>query len=171
MKLHADRKREDFTLAIGDKAYIRLYKGYHLAGIPKAKLGQQRVGPFEVLKCISSNAYRLNVPDHWKIWPVINAMYLDRASRDPDPFECDLPPQPVITDGELDGDHWEVAAIVNKWTTRRRVQYLVRWPGFGPEEDVWMDIEKLSGCKEIIKEYEVSVGNTGWESPSSWNHR
>src|SRR5204863_2485466 len=49
MKLHADRKHEDFTLAVGDKAYIRLHKGYHLAGIPKAKFGQQRVGPFEVL--------------------------------------------------------------------------------------------------------------------------
>ena len=40
MKLHADRKREDFTLAVEDKAYIWLHKGYHLAGIPKAKLGQ-----------------------------------------------------------------------------------------------------------------------------------
>ena len=80
----------------------------------------------EALKRIGSNAYRLKVPDHWKIWPVINAMYLNRASRDPDPFERDLPPQPVIPDGELDEDHWEVAAIVNKQTTRRRVQYLVR---------------------------------------------
>ena len=147
---------------MGDKAYyIHLYKGYHLAGIPEVKLGQQQVGPFEVLKCIGSNAYKLKLPDHWKIWPVINATYLDRAPRDPDHFERDLPPQPIITDGELDGDRWEVAAIVNKRTTRRRVQYLVRWLGFGPEEDVWMGIEKLSGCKEIIEEYEASIGNTG----------
>ena len=95
-------------------------------------------------------------------------MYLDRAPRDPDPFEYNLPPQPVITDGELDGDRWEVAAIVNKRTTHRRVQYLVRWLEFGLEED---DIEELSGCKEIIKEYEASIGNTGWEPPSAWKHR
>src|SRR5204862_7144922 len=101
----------------------------------------------------------------------INATYLDHAPRDPDPFECDLPLQPVITDGELDGDCWEVAAIVNKRTPRRRVQYLVRWLGFGPEEDVWMDTEELSRCKEIIKEYEASIGNTRWEPPSSWKYR
>ena len=41
MKLYANRKHVDFTLAVGDKAYIRLHKGYHLAGIPNAKLGQQ----------------------------------------------------------------------------------------------------------------------------------
>ena len=61
-----------------------------------------------------------------------------------------------------------MATIVNKWTTCRRVQYLVRWLGFGQEED---DIEELSGCMEIIKEYEASIGNTGWEPPSAWKHK
>ena len=112
---------------MGDKAYyIHLYKGYHLAGIPEVKLGQQQVGPFEVLKCIRSNAYKLKLPYHWKIWPItINATYLHCASRDSDLFECDLPLQPIITKGELDGDRGKVAVIVNKWTTRWRVQYLI----------------------------------------------
>ena len=63
MKLAADKKRSEFSLAVGDKAYLRLHKGYHLPGIPKAKLGQQRVGPFEVLAIIGSNAYKLRLPE------------------------------------------------------------------------------------------------------------
>ena len=41
MKIVSDQKRAEFELKAGDKAYIRLNKGYCLPGIPKAKLGQQ----------------------------------------------------------------------------------------------------------------------------------
>ena len=40
MKLAADKRHQEFQLAVGDKAYLRLHKGYHLPGIPKAKIGQ-----------------------------------------------------------------------------------------------------------------------------------
>ena len=63
---------------------------------------------------------------------------------------------------------WEMTAIVNKRTTRWRVQYLVRWLGFGPEEDLRMDVEELSGCAEAVKEYEISIGNIGWEPLKTW---
>jgi len=45
-------KHKDLSLKAGDKAYIGLGTGYKLRGIPKAKLGLQRVGPFNIVeKC------------------------------------------------------------------------------------------------------------------------
>jgi hypothetical protein len=101
MKLSADKKRSEFTLAVGDKAYLRLHKGYQLPGIPKAKLGQQHVGPFEVLAVVGSNAYKLSLPPTWKIWPVISGVYLDRAPDKPDPFNRQVAPTPEVGEGDL----------------------------------------------------------------------
>ena len=170
MKIHTDRKREEFLLKPGDKAYLRLHKGYHLPGVPKAKIGQQRVGPFEVEAVVGGgNAYKLKLPKSWKIWPVISAVYLDKAQLGPDPYERIETPQPVVEEGELpDGDRWEVATIVGKCIYRRRIQYLVRWLNFSPEDDTWMNISKLNGCAELMEEYEKSTGNKEWLPPVEW---
>jgi len=171
MKLAADERRQEFQLAVGDKAYLRLHKGYHLPGIPKAKIGQQRVGPFEVENVVGSNAYKLKLPAHWKIWPVISGIYLDKAPDGADPYDRMPKSQPVeVTEDEIlnSGDRWEVAAIVRKRVLRKNVQYLVRWSGFGPEEDSWLNEEELAGCSELIQDYENAVGNKEWKPPSSW---
>ena len=160
MKASTDKKRQDFTLAVGDFAYIRLHKGYHLPGIPKAKLGQQRVGPFEVEAVVGTNAYKLKLPTGWKIWPVITAIYLDCAPPGPDPYDRTIDiPQPVLAEGEFDANAlWEVAAVVKKRVVRRKVEYLVRWKGFGPEYDEWLPEAELQHCKGLIEEYERAVG-------------
>ena len=76
----------------------------------------------------------------------------------------------MVEEGELlaDGDRWEVAAIVGKRIYRKKVQYLVRWLHFGPEEDTWMNISELNGCAELVEEYEKSVGNKEWKPPTEW---
>lgn len=164
-----DKKRSEFNLAVGDKAYIRLHEGYHLPGIPKPKIGQQRVGPFEVEAIIGTNAYRLKLPPHWRIWPVISSIYLDRAPDNPDPFGRDRDiPQPVIEEGAAPSeDIWEVAAIIQKRKFRRKTQYLIRWLGFGPEHDVWKDEDELFGCADLIRSYEHAIGNMEWMEPAN----
>lgn len=37
----------------------------------------------------------------------------------------------------------------------RITQYLVRWVGHGPEEDVWYDVESLVDCASLVDEYEA----------------
>ena len=49
-----------------------------------------------------------------------------------------------------------------------KVQYIVRWKGFGPEYDEWKEEEELEGCAELVKEYEFSTGNTTWTPPPIW---
>ena len=36
-----------------------------------------------------------------------------------------------------------------------RLQYLVRWTNYGPEEDVWYDAENLLDCKNLVDAFEL----------------
>jgi len=126
------------------------------------------VGPFEVGEVVGTNAYKLKLPDHWRIWPVISSVYLDKAPDGPDPFKCQESAVPIVSEDDIDHDHWEVAAVVSKKKEHRKIKYLIRWKGFGPEDDWWMDEKDLSGCLELVKEYEKSVGNDEWKLPDSW---
>jgi len=170
MKMHADKSRQEFELKVGDKAFIRLHKGYHLPGIPKPKIRQQRAGPFEVETIVGTNAYKLKLPTTWRIWPVISSVYLDKAPVGPDPFNREeLPPSAIVTDESLDEDRWEVAAVVRKRMERGKIKYLVRWKGFGPEDDWWINEEEMKDSALLVKEYEYAAGNTAWQPPASWN--
>jgi Integrase core domain len=103
-----NRKHTSIVLQAGDKAYLRLGHGYKLRGLPKAKLGLQRVGPFLVLSKVGSQAYELQFPPTWKIHPVVSVAQLE-------PFKDDLfnreqpPPGPVTVEGK---EEYEIEMII-----------------------------------------------------------
>jgi len=162
MKENVDKSHQEFTLKAEDKAFIRLNKGYHLPGIPKLKIGQQRAGPFEVEAVVETNTYKLKLPPTWRIWPVISSVYLDKAPAGPDPFDRDpLMPTAIVTDDAIEEDRWEVAAVVRKHIERSgTVKYLVRWKGFEPEDDWWINENELEGSALLVMEYEHATGNS-----------
>lgn len=87
-------KHKYMSFEKGDRVYLRLGNGYKLRGIPKSKLGDQRVGPFTILDKVGSLAYRLQLPEGWGIHPVISIAQLEPAA--PDSFErVSKPPSPV----------------------------------------------------------------------------
>lgn len=175
MKLQADKHRRDFQLKPGDKVYLRLHQGYHLPGIPKPKIGQQRAGPYEVEAVIGANAYKLKIPEKWKIWPVISGIYLDKAPGGPDPFGRDEAPRPVtVAEDDPENVRWEVAAIINKKITGRKnpkIWYLVRWTGLNADQDVWLPESELAGCARLIRDYEKDTGNPEWSPPRTWGKK
>jgi hypothetical protein len=142
-------KHKDVSFKVGDKIYVRLGKGYKLRGVPKAKLGFQRVGPFPVLAKVRSLAYKLQLPEGWRIHPVISVAQLEPAVTDP--FDRTVsPPPPVEVDGE---EQWEIEAIVRSevrgHVRNRRTHYLVRWKGYGPEVDCgsrWREWSTRKNC-------------------------
>ena len=61
-KLMYDKRHKPLLLKEGDKAYLRLHKGYKLPGEPNRKLFNQRCDPFLIKRRIGRLAYELELP-------------------------------------------------------------------------------------------------------------
>lgn len=55
--------------------------------------------------------------------------------------------------GTSDDEEYEVEAIVAKRTRSGKVEYRVRWRGYGKEDDTWEELGNLSHAKELINEF------------------
>jgi hypothetical protein len=154
MAKNYNKKHKELSLKVGDKVYLRLGSGYKLRGVPKAKLGLQRVGPFTILEKVGPLAYKLQLPADWRIHPVISVAQLEPAKDDPFSRDTTAPP-PVDVDGE---EQWEIGAIVRSELRgrgrNRRTHYLVRWKGYGPEVDSWIPVEEMDHAGDLVSEYE-----------------
>ena len=111
-KFNYDKRHKPLTLAEGQSAYLRLYKGYNIprnATITR-KLGQQYTGPFKILRKVGRLAYELEFPTHWRVHPVVSVAMLEPAPG-LDPFGRPIPEQPdsVHVEGDTASHKsWEV---------------------------------------------------------------
>ncbi|OCL03896.1 hypothetical protein AOQ84DRAFT_356656 [Glonium stellatum] len=59
---------------------------------------KQRLGPF-LKRPFGTQAYELELPEYWKIHPIISIEQLEPAPNDPDPFERPVDERPrTVTD-------------------------------------------------------------------------
>ena len=166
MKRHYDRRHRPISFKVGDKVKVRLHKGYSIALPVSKKYGPQFADPYKVLERIGRLAYRLELPEHWKVHPVISVAHLEPAKDDA--FNRPQPdhPEPIYVDGDTENmKSFEVEAVLNKRERRRGrkviTEYLIRWVGYGPDYDVWYPLSALNDCKELVEEYEdFHRGNT-----------
>jgi hypothetical protein len=154
MAKNYNKKHKNMSLHVGDKVYLRLGSGYKLRGIPKAKLGLQRIGPFVIISKVGSQAYELKFPDGWRIHPVVSVAQIEPFKEDP--FNREQPPPgPVMVDGE---EEFEIEAIIRRELRgrgrARREHYLVRWKGYGPEHDSWVPEENMGHAGELMEEFQ-----------------
>jgi hypothetical protein len=69
------------------------------------------------------------------------------------PGRRQVPPPPDETEGEK---FWVVEGIAKSRLNRKRVEYLVFWKGYPPEEATWEPWENLEGdeaVETLIKEF------------------
>jgi len=146
MKHYYDAKRDDLPpLAIGSKVWI---EGTNITPFrPMKKLAEKRYGPFEVLEQNGPSAYKLALPPTWKgVHPVFNETLLS-------PFHEPLPGQSIVQPPPVQGDapdSYEVEAILDSRKRRKKIQYLVKWLGYGHEENTWEPIQNLKDAKEAL---------------------
>ncbi len=175
-KRHYDRRHQPMFLQAGEWAVVRLHRGYEIPstlGVTK-KLTDQYVGPFKVLEKVGNLAYRLEVPDHWKIHPVFTIAQLEPAP-DPnaDPYDRPRPDHPdsVFVEGDTDTmKSYLVERLLNKRIMRKgrgyATEYLVRWKGYGPAFDSWYNIKDLDNADELVAAYDAAVAASRRSTPA-----
>ena len=124
---------------------------------PSRKLSHQRLGPYPVERQVNSNAYRIRLPRSMqRLHPVFNVVKLTPAPPDPIPNRrAKPPPDPVIVGEE---EHWEVEEILNSRIHRRRLQYLIKWQGFGTEHNSWEPADDVQADELITDFYRTHPG-------------
>ncbi|MBW0464699.1 hypothetical protein O181_004414 [Austropuccinia psidii MF-1] len=150
-KKYADRNRKispDFKP--GDKVWLA--SKYTKTTRTTKKLLEMLLGPFEVLKKISSHAYHLKLSQQWKSFPpVLHVSLLEPVKKSNIPNKHQLAQPPVLVEEQ---EEWEVAQVLDSKLNRGELGYLVEWKGFrkDPERSTWKPASSLTSSPDLFKD-------------------
>ncbi len=108
--------------------------------LPCGKLSPRYIGPFTVQRQLNEVTYRLTLPPHYRILPSFHVSHLKPHSEHllSSPTESggdEVPPPPEIADEET---IYRVRAILDSRRQGPRLEYLIDWEDYGPEEHSWV---------------------------------
>src|SRR3979490_125257 len=104
---------------------------------PSRKLGHRYLGPYVIQSRVGKHSYKLQLPlSMSRLHPVFNVVKLIPAPEDPIPGRrAEPPPPPELVDGE---EHYVVEKVLDSRLMRGRLHFLVKWEGYGYEENTWV---------------------------------
>ena len=138
---------------VGDKVYLNT-KNIKTKR-PTKKLDWKNFGPFKIIECIGTHAYRLELPPQWKIHNVFHVNLLSKAHPDKYP-QRKIKGQPEV---ELeDEQEYEIERILNIKKVggsgrSSRYEYLVRWVGYDENDDLWQKPETLYAAQDLVFQF------------------
>jgi Integrase core domain/Chromo (CHRromatin Organisation MOdifier) domain len=145
MKKYADEKRSERTFQAGDWVFLKLqpYRQLSVSGTSHSKLNSKFYGPFEVFEKIDSVAYKLKLPPHSQIHPVIHVSQLKpRVGRG----EAVEPTLPVM--GPQRGIKLVPEKILARKITKKNnepvVQVLIKWVNTVEEDSTWENYQEVA---------------------------
>ncbi len=104
--------------------------------LPCKKLSPLYIGPFKIQWQINEVTYQLQLPPRYRIHPTFHVSLLKPCSSlTPDQREPDEPPPPEILDQP---SVYQVRNIMDSRRRGCRLEYLMDWEGYGPEEQSWV---------------------------------
>jgi hypothetical protein len=149
---HEQHPQKYKKFQIGHNVWLEGTNLKRIEGTPK--LSPRRYRPFRVAAKISHVAYHLTLPVTWKIHNVFHASlltYKEISEHGPNFLE---PPSDIIDDTP----EWEVETILKHRTFGRwkKKQYLVRWKGYSPAYNSWVNAEDLH-TEDLVSEYKARL--------------
>ncbi|KIM34667.1 hypothetical protein M413DRAFT_35908, partial [Hebeloma cylindrosporum] len=82
---------------------------------------------------------------------VFNVVKLTLAPADPIPGRhAPPPPPPELVEGE---EEYVVEEILNSCMFRRKLQYLVKWEGYGVENNTWENADNLAHAADAVTDF------------------
>ena len=154
--LNANRHRRPLSFAVGD-AVLLSTEGLQLRS-GSNKLCSRFVGPFLVTAVVNANAYTLALPPQLQaLHPTFNIdklkRYRDGRTAFPTrPLPYPRPPPEVQADSNGDQE-WTVDCITAQRKRGKRMEYLVAWKGYPPEESTWEPRAALTDT-QALEEFE-----------------
>jgi hypothetical protein len=119
---------------------------------PSSKLDAKRLGPFKILEVVgeAKSAYKLELPPRMEIHPVFHVSLLTpyRANTIPSRIKPPLPA--VVVDG---AEEYEVDRILDSRIRHQRLEYLVDWTGYSPDERTWEAATDVMNAGEALEDY------------------
>ncbi len=154
----ADRHRRLLQLKAGDQVLLST-EGLHLRS-GTHKLTGRYIGPFRVVGCVNNNAVTLELPALLSaLHPTVNISrlkpYRDGLTAFPTrPVQFTQPP---AVDSDTNGaPQYEVECAVASRGKGARRELLVRWKGYGPEDDTWQRRSELKRmAPRVVEEYDA----------------
>ena len=150
MKRAVDRSRREETFKEDDEVVLWTKHLRNLDTHLPVKLRRRWVGPFTVKKVVSPVAYRLNLPQGWKIHPTFHVSNLKRYLRSEEFVREVQPPPPELVEGVLEYEAESILRHKGKGAQRR---YLVLWKGYPVTEATWEPPMHLDHAPEVLEEY------------------
>ena len=157
-KRAADRHRRSLDLNVGDLVMLAtegltLRSGMH-------KLTARFIGPFKIVDKVNDNAITLELPPLLSaLHPTVNISrlkpYRDGKAAYPDRPQRLAQPAAVTTD--TNGvPSYEVERIIAQKGKRGQQQLLVRWTGYGAEDDSWeLRRELVKSAPRKVEEFDA----------------
>ena len=110
------------------------------------------MGPFKVLSKVNDVAYRLELPESWRIHDVFHVHLLKPYHKN---GTHQPPPPALLVDGEEEFEVEEILAHEPKAKTKsdNKVKFLVKGKGFGHENNTWEPFKCLKNAPDSLKEY------------------
>jgi hypothetical protein len=142
MKRHADKKRTERTLQVGDMAYLKLqpYRHNALSVHKSMKLHSKCYGPFKVLQRVGQVAYTLLLPEGCSIHPIFHVIQLKQH------IGPKVIPQTNLLLVDSEGN---IKMHPGKLLERRLIpcnnglilQWLIKWINLPKEAATWEDVD------------------------------
>ncbi|KAL0173634.1 hypothetical protein M9458_029602, partial [Cirrhinus mrigala] len=105
--------------------------------LPCRKLSPRYIGPFKILRQINDVTFQLQLPPRYRIHPTFHVSllkpYFPSATETPG-AEAGAPPPEILDQPSI----YTVNQILDSRRRRGRLEYLIDWEGYGPEERSWV---------------------------------